>query len=242
MAFQLEDIVPWGRSFPEYVAMFALSDGDLANRILGCGDGPASFNAELTRRGGSVVSVDPLYAHAAEDISRRIEETFDKVVQETRKNTNEFVWEHIRSVDELGKVRMNAMRDFLSDYPRGKIDGRYLSESAPSLSFSDDTFALALSSHFLFLYSDHLDLEFHIETITELCRVCGETRVFPLLQLGAVPSPHVRPVREHFRTEGYDVKQVQVSYEFQRGGSQMLRIRKVEQCLPADGEDAAARG
>jgi hypothetical protein len=149
--------------------MFALSDGDLAQRILGCGDGPASFNAELTRRGGSVVSVDPLYAHDADDISRRIEETFDKVIQATRKNTNEFIWEHIGSVDELGKVRMNAMRDFLSDYPRGKIDGRYLPESAPSLSFPDDTFAL--SSHFLFLYSDHLDLEFHIDTITELCRI-----------------------------------------------------------------------
>ncbi|MCI5142695.1 MAG: SAM-dependent methyltransferase, partial [Candidatus Electrothrix sp. ATG1] len=43
MTFQLKEIVPWGRSFQEYVAMFALSEDDLGKRILGCGDGPASF-------------------------------------------------------------------------------------------------------------------------------------------------------------------------------------------------------
>jgi len=68
MAFQLKDIVPWGRSFPEYVAMFALSDDDLAKPILGCGDGPASFKPELTRWGGKIISVDPLYAYGVDEI------------------------------------------------------------------------------------------------------------------------------------------------------------------------------
>jgi hypothetical protein len=35
MAFTLDSVVPWGRSFEEYVAMFALTDGDLSCRILG---------------------------------------------------------------------------------------------------------------------------------------------------------------------------------------------------------------
>jgi hypothetical protein len=227
MAFQLKDIVPWGRTYSEYVAMFALSDDDLAKPILGCGDGPASFNAELTRRGGKIVSVDPLYACDVAEISRRIEETFDQVMQETRRNMNEFVWQNIRSVDELGKVRMKAMSDFLSDYSQGTCEGRYLPESAPNLSFSNDSFALAVVSHFLFLYSEQLDLSFHIDTITELCRVCGETRIFPLLQLGAVPSPHVEPVCDHFRSEGYEVTQGRVPYEFQRGGNVMLQIKKI---------------
>ena len=208
--------------------MFALSDDDLAKPILGCGDGPASFNAELTRRKGTIVSVDPLYAYGVNDISKRIEETFDQVIQETRMNMNEFVWQNIRSIDELGKVRMKAMRDFLLDYPRGKLESRYIAESAPILSFPDNSFGLAVVSHFLFLYSDHLDLRFHIDTITELCRVCGETRVFPLLQLGAVPSPHVEPLSQHFRAEGYELVQVRVPYEFQRGGNLMLRIKRVE--------------
>lgn len=238
MAFELKEIVPWGRSFQEYVGMFALSEEDLTKPILGCGDGPASFNAELTRRGGTVVSVDPLYAFGADEISQRIDETFDAVMRQTRQNENEFVWEHIRSVDELGKVRMAAMRDFLTDYPLGRTDGRYLPYSAPGMGFADDSFGLALSSHFLFLYSDHLDLRFHIDTISELCRVSGETRIFPLLQLGATPSPHVEPVAEHFRAEGYEVEQVRVSYEFQQGGNQMLKIRKSERANEAD----AAKG
>ncbi|MEJ2690734.1 MAG: SAM-dependent methyltransferase, partial [Deltaproteobacteria bacterium] len=52
MSFTLEKVVPWGRSFAEYAAMFALSKADLQGRILGCGDGPASFNASLSRQGG----------------------------------------------------------------------------------------------------------------------------------------------------------------------------------------------
>jgi len=181
MAFQLTEIVPWGRSFDEYVSMFGLSDVDLRKPILGCADGPADFNSELTRRGGTVVSVDPLYEYPADEIKRRIGDTFDEVIAQTRKNRHEFVWRHVRSVDELGRIRMNAMRNFLSDYPRGKEEGRYRTASLPSLTFTDDQFELALCSHFLFMYSDRLNLEFHIASIREMCRVAREARVFPLL-------------------------------------------------------------
>jgi hypothetical protein len=238
VAFQLKDIVPWGRTFTEYVAMFELSKDDLAKPILGCGDGPASFNAELSKRGGTIVSVDPLYAYDAYHINRCIEETFEQVMQQTRMNMNEFVWENIRSLDELAEVRMKAMHDFLSDYPKGKLEKRYIAEAAPSLSFPDHSFDLALVSHFLFLYSDHLDLKFHISTVTELCRICGETRIFPLLKLGAVASPHVEPLSDHFRAEGYEVEQRRVPYEFQRGGNVMLKIKKVKQTLPSDANNS----
>ena len=55
MAFTLETVVPWGRSFDEYRRMFALTDSEIGQRILGCADGPASFNAELTAAGGTVI-------------------------------------------------------------------------------------------------------------------------------------------------------------------------------------------
>jgi hypothetical protein len=45
MAMKLEKVVPFGRSLDEYLKMFALSASDLQQRILGVGDGPASFNA-----------------------------------------------------------------------------------------------------------------------------------------------------------------------------------------------------
>lgn len=62
MGVTLNEIVPWGRSFSEYQKMFDLTDSDLEERILGCADGPASFNAGLTAQVGTVVSVDPLYS------------------------------------------------------------------------------------------------------------------------------------------------------------------------------------
>jgi len=208
--------------------MFGLSDVDLRKPVLGCADGPADFNFELTRRGGTVASVDPLFEYTADEIRRRIDDTFDEVMGQTRQNSHEFIWRHVRSVEELGRIRMNAMQRFLSDYTRGKKAGRYRPESLPSLAFADDQFELALCSHFLFLYSDSLDLEFHIASIREMCRVAGEARVFPLLQLGSIPSPHVAPVTDHFRQAGYQAAIVRVPYEFQRGGNEMLRIRKVE--------------
>jgi len=228
MAFQLTEVVPWGRSFEEYVAMFRLSEKDLRGSILGCADGPASFNGELTERGGNVVSVDPLYAFSVSQIRDRIEETFDEVMAQTFKNMEEFVWERIPSVEALGRVRMAAMNRFLSDYDRGKSEGRYRPESLPLLSFADNRFNLALCSHFLFLYSDGLDLQFHIKAIGEMCRVAGEVRIFPLLQLGSRPSPHVPMVVSYFRNDGYNVKILRVPYEFQRGGNEMLQIMRVE--------------
>ena len=59
MSLTYETVVPWGRSFDEYRRMFDLSAQDLELRILGCGDGPAAFNASMRQRGGRVVSCDP---------------------------------------------------------------------------------------------------------------------------------------------------------------------------------------
>ncbi|WP_243357999.1 hypothetical protein [Fundidesulfovibrio terrae] len=224
MAFRLEDIVPWGRSFDEYAAMFALGPGDLEKRILGCGDGPAAFNATLTARGGSVVSADPVYGFPAGDIARRLDEVFDVVLEQTRRNREEFVWTHVRSVEELGRIRMQAMRCFLEDFERGKQEGRYVSAELPVLPFDDARFDLALVSHLLFLYSAHLDLDFHVNSLRELCRVSSEVRVFPLLELGSVRSRHLEAVLSRLASEGYAVEIERVGYEFQRGGNEMLRV------------------
>lgn len=61
MAFELENIVPWGRNIAEYRWMFMLSDDDLKKKIAGFGDGPASFNSGAAKQGYSVTSYDPVY-------------------------------------------------------------------------------------------------------------------------------------------------------------------------------------
>ncbi len=225
MAFRLEEVVPWGRSFEEYRKMFALSDKDLSERILGCADGPASFNSGLTKRGGRIVSVDPLYRFSPEEIRNRIDQVFETVLGETRKNAHEFVWGTISSVGALGETRRKAMDEFLDDYPEGRDEGRYLDGSLPELPFREKEFELALCSHYLFLYSPHLSLDFHLWSIRELCRVAREVRIFPLLELGAVPSRHLDEIQKKLREQDYTVSIVSVDYEFQRGGNRMMEVR-----------------
>jgi len=49
MAFELSKVVPWGRTLEEYKTMFKLSPEDLKTTIASFGDGPASFNVEMTK-------------------------------------------------------------------------------------------------------------------------------------------------------------------------------------------------
>jgi hypothetical protein len=226
--FTLDQVVPWGRSFDEYRHMFALSDADLRLRIMGCGDGPASFNAEATRLGFQVISCDPIYQWDTAALRGRIAATYDQVIAQTRQNADEFVWESIRSVEELGRIRMAAMQDFLDDFAPGKAEGRYLDASLPMLPFPDRAFDLALCSHFLFLYTSQLSVEFHRAAIAELCRIANEVRIFPLLALGGRPSPYIETTVAALRWSGHQVLIEPVPYEFQRGGNQMMRIRRAD--------------
>ena len=227
MAFTLDKVVPWGRSFEEYILMFSLSEKDLKKRILDCGAGPASFNSILTCRGGNVVSVDPIYKFSASEIRQRIEETYEEILEQTKKNMHEFVWNHISSVEELGRVRMKAMEEFLSDYPSGLKEGRYIEAGLPVLPFQDKEFDLALCSHFLFLYSEQLSEDCHIDSIKELCRVSKEVRVFPLLELGSRKSRHLDQVLNTLEQQGYSMEILLVVHEFQKGGNEILRVKAV---------------
>lgn len=224
MAFELDNVVPWGRSFEEYAAMFALSADDLRGEVLGCGDGPASFNAVASRRGHRVTSVDPLYAFTAEEIATRIAETAQTVAEQTRRNAHEFVWRQFDSVEQLIAARMSAMEAFLQDLPLGSSEGRYVTASLPVLPFDEKRFDLALCSHLLFLYSAQYDVDFHVASIVELARVAREVRVFPLLELGSRPSRHLDDVIGRLASVGLEGRRVRVPYEFQRGGDEMLQV------------------
>lgn len=227
MGFTLNTVIPWGRSYDEYVAMFGLTEADLKRRILGCGDGPAGFNAEVTRRGGHITSVDPIYVCDRSQISYRISETYETVIAQLRKNQGDYVWDSIASVEELGHVRLSAMDTFLQDFDAGKREGRYIAGELPSLPFEGGAFDIALSSHFLFLYSAHLSREFHLQALQEMLRVAREVRVFPVLTLDGRPSPHLNFVAEHLTHHCFCVDFQRVPYEFQRGGNEMLLIKPV---------------
>ena len=224
MAFHYSKAVPWGRSFEEYVRMFALSEDDLKKSTLGCADGPASFNAGMAKRGRCAISCDPIYGLTASQIKERIDATYEDVIAQTRQNRDRFVWDRIGSVEDLGRIRLNAMTEFLEDYERGAREGRYVAAQLPELPFAAGTFELAVCSHFLFLYSDILPLWFHEQSIDGLLRVAREVRIFPLLTYNGDACEFVEPIVERFTKAGRTVSLEQVPYEFQRGGNKMMKI------------------
>ena len=220
MSIQYKDIMPWGRNFDEYTRMFDLTASELHLRILGCGDGPASFNVECNQRGGHVTSIDPLYRFSLESIQKRIAETYEEVLSQTRAHQDKFVWDIISSADELGQIRMEAMQRFLRSYKAGRLENKYIPGELPFLPFPDQSFDLALSSHFLFLYTDNLTFDFHIASISEMLRVANEVRIFPLLDVNAQESRYLQNVLESFQEYKLEIRKV--NYEFQRGGNKML--------------------
>jgi hypothetical protein len=222
----LDRVVPFGRSKTEYELMFALTESDRLKSIIGTGDGPASFNAEMTAAGYQVTSIDPIYQFTGAEIKSRFDACIDGIIEQVRNSPNNWVWSYHKSPDDLRANREKAIAVFLKDYERGKIEGRYLNAELPKLDFQDKQFQLALCSHFLFLYSEHLSFEFHLESIRELCRIAEEVRIFPLLNLAQARSPYIDEICSILAKEGISSEIMQVPYELQKGGNQAIIFRQ----------------
>ncbi|WP_218011512.1 hypothetical protein [Azohydromonas lata] len=223
----LTDVIPWGRSLAEYQAMFSLSQEDLnKKRILGCGDGPASFNAEATAQGGRVISADPIYAFSRQQIESRILESYSTIMAQLASHQADYIWDLMQSVENVGRQRMQAMNRFLADYDIGKHQERYVEAALPTLPFESKIFDLALCSHFLFLYSSQVALKAHIEGAREMCRVAAEVRIYPLVAMKGGLSPHLPAVMDALQAEGIQTNLAPVSYRFQKGATQMLVLRR----------------
>lgn len=226
MAMQLKGVVPFGRSLDEYIKMFNLTEQDLQKTILSVADGPASFNAEGTKLGCRIKSIDPLYNFTSDQIRSRFYEVVDGIIEQVERTPSDWVWTYHSSPSELRKNRERVTNLFCEDYEFGKDQGRYEVGELPKLKYQDWDYELGLSSHFLFLYSDHFDGKFHLDSIIEMLRVCQEVRIFPLLTLMLQPSPHLKMIVEHLEEKGYKCQISKVMYELQRGGNEMLRITK----------------
>ena len=226
MDLHYTDVVPWGRSFKEYCDMFNLSATELTLKIVGVADGPASFNAQMYQRGTPIVSADPIYRYSVQELRACIKATYDDVIAQTRTNQDKFVWTRIASIDELAKLRLQAMERFCEDFECGKRQGRYVDAALPHLPFPDRQFDLALSAHFLFLYSESIDFAFHLEAIRELLRIAAEVRIFPLVDFNSEPSPFLSPVLDALEAEGIICSIQRVPYHFQKTGDEMLRLNR----------------
>ena len=219
-------VTPWGRRAFEYRAFFGLADDQLPGQILDCGAGPSSFIAELTRAGSRVVAVDPIYHLQEFDLQRIFADAEERIARALAAEQQRFIWDFYGDIDGLLRVRREAAELFLADFPMGLAQGRYICGQLPELNFASGSFRLALCSHLLFLYSDELGLQFHLDALAELARVPDAVRVFPLISLDGAPSPFVDPAQRFLRERGLFVMLKPVPFEFQRGANQVFCVRR----------------
>lgn len=225
MAFQLNNVVPWGRNMEEYKTMFLLNKEDMKKKIAGFGDGPASFNFEAHCLGCDITSYDPIYQFNKEELEKRIEDVRGIVMQQMSENKDNYIWTQICDLQQLEQIRMDAMKLFLNDFEVGLSEGRYRYHELPNcLPVEENYYDIGLSSHFLLLYTQ-LGFDFHIKSIGEMLRVCKEVRIFPVVDLDANQADMISNVIEEFKKK-YDVELKETNYQFQKNANKMLVIRK----------------
>ena len=218
---QLDDVVLLGRTFAEYTAFFGLTDDTLRGaRILDAASGVGSFGAEARGHGHDVVSADPVYGAPAADIERKCRADLDEVVRQLPAVASNYVWGGFyRDIPDLARHREAAYRRFVADYGTGTE--RYVASALPGLGFADKQFTLTLVSHFLFLYDDRLDFDFHVASLRELARITdGEVRVYPLVNLKAEPSRVLEGLSGASLPGRLERRPV--PFEFLRGAREML--------------------
>lgn len=219
------------RGLMEYRGMFRLTEDELrGGRILDCPGGAASFGAEVRRLGGEVVSVDPVYGKPVDQIVDLAFDAVEKTSATTAEHPHMFSWTFFRSVEHHRQVRTDACRAFVRDITDpSERESRYVAAALPDLPFDDESFALTLSSHLLFTYDHLLDADAAVVAISELVRVTarrGEVRVFPLVSAGGGTSAQVDAVRDELGVRGLETRIDRVWYEAQRGGNELLRVRR----------------
>ena len=225
MSVTFNRVLLWGRPFWEYMQMFKLSKEDLGKRILDCAGGPASFNDDLTRLGGRIISIDPAYQLHPEEIRSQIGEAHQLVRRILSENRDFYSLEiYGNSVDEYCQVHLASMDDFLSDLPAGKREGRYCVGGLPKLPFKDKEFDLSLCGNLLFVYRDVFSIEFHIQAIEELCRVSKEVRIYPLTKPAVRETNDLEIVMKALNERGYRTERVSLVYEFRKYSKEMLRV------------------
>ncbi|WP_330630753.1 class I SAM-dependent methyltransferase [Halocatena halophila] len=215
-----------GRTLCEYRAMFDLEIETLADRtVLDCPSGAGSFVREAADRGAEITGVDMLYDQPPAVLKRRVQDDFGAVANQLPEKADLFEWNFYGTVAHRLELMERAIETFLSDYPTGRTEGRYVYGQLPTLPFADETFSLVLSAHLLFLYGDRLDFEFHLTAIRELCRVASEeVRIFPLVGLDTEPYDRLDAVIEILAEDGYQPARIDVPFEFQQGATELLRI------------------
>ncbi|MER5768603.1 methyltransferase domain-containing protein [Streptomyces sp. NPDC001985] len=210
------------RSFDEYRAMFALSDDDLALRVLDCPGGAASFVALAGARGTDAVAVDPQYGPGRERLGELVLREIEHKHRSVADNASSYVWDWFGDATRYTRLRSEAATTFAAHITARPE--RYVEGTLPHLPFADGSFDLVLSSHLLFSYGARFDAEFHRNALIELVRVARwQVRLFPVvLHTTDERYEHLDRIRAELDGFGVASRLDRVAYEFQPGADEML--------------------
>lgn len=217
------------RSYAEYRSMFALDEDKLADGpILDVAAGASSFVAEANRVGIEAFAVDPLYELAPDEVERKgmleIEESTAKI----DRLRDHFDWTYYGDVAKHRANRERSLTQFIADF-REHGARRYVAACLPNLPFADDRFSLVLCSHFLFLYGEQFDQDFHEQAIRELLRICrpgGRVLIYPLKTLKWDEFPGLSNLIEDLEATGVRVERLPSQLPFIPGSKMFLSLSK----------------
>lgn len=224
----VEHIVFIGRTYKEYMKIFDLEHAlPKAGRILDCAAGPSSFTSEASAKGMDVTACDVLYGTEPFALFQKGNMDIAHVFKKFDAVSENYTWTFYKDRDDVISYRKMALGRFAKDFARNKNSNRYQQAELPALPYPDKSFDLVLSSHFLFLYGDRLDADFHIQCLKELARVSsGEVRIYPLCGLDAKPYPHMDSILSSLRKMNIRHGIKNVPFEFQRGSDKMMVLYK----------------
>ena len=223
----IERVVFVGRTLSEYKDFLDLDIDYLKGlKVLDCPSGPSSFVAEANRMGIRAVGCDFFYDLPLEQLVNKGLKDISHVMERLSEKMHLFKWDYYSSVEDVKDSRTRALKLFEEDYQIGLKEKRYVKASLPFLPFPDRSFELVISAHFLFIYDDKLDYEFHLNSIVELSRVCSrEVRIYPLQSMNARIYPYMDKLMSDLKQTGLEARIVEVGFEFLRGSNFMLRIK-----------------
>ncbi len=223
----LKDIILIGRTFDEYYRMFDLNEELLKKeKILDVASGVSSFCAQACAQGYHVTASDRIYIYDSSEIEQKCRIDLDLVLKQLPGISDLYIWNYFKNIRSLKNNREEAYRSFIEDFKKYGT-GKYVPAEFPVTNFHNDQFAIALASHFLFLYEDRLDYDFHKKTILELLRVISkELRIFPIVNFKGKRSTLVERVIHDEDIRRFRISIKKVGYEFIRNGNEMMVIEK----------------
>ena len=101
--------------------------------------------------------------------------------------------------------------------------------SLPKTRFDDGQFSLVLVSHFLFLYDDVFDYEFHKKSLVEAMRIAkDELRIYPLVNMRAEKSVFLEQIQEENDLANLKFEIRKIDFEFFKNANELLIVRRTE--------------